>query len=54
MTAPTLAIRGGLVFDGLGSTPRRADVLVDAGTIADVVDPGAPLPEHARVIDAKA
>lgn len=52
MTAPTLAIRGGLVFDGLGSTPRRADVLVDAGTIADVVDPGAPLPEHARVIDA--
>ena len=25
------AIRGGLVFDGLGSEPRRADVLVEDG-----------------------
>jgi len=52
MSAPTLAIRGGLVFDGLGSPPRRADVLVEAGTIADVAEPGTPFPAHAEAIDA--
>lgn len=53
MLAPTLAIRGGLVFDGLGSAPRRADVLVDGGVVADVAAPGAPFPAHAEVIDAE-
>jgi N-acyl-D-aspartate/D-glutamate deacylase len=52
MTAPTLAIRGGLVFDGLGSPPRQADVLVDAGTIAEIAAPGTPFPAHAEPIDA--
>jgi N-acyl-D-aspartate/D-glutamate deacylase len=52
MTDPTLAIRGGLVFDGLGSPPRRADVLVEAGSIAAIAAPGTAFPEHAQVIDA--
>lgn len=54
MTAPDRghAIRGGLVFDGLGHEPRRADVLVRGGTIEAVVDPGTTLPAEAQPIDA--
>jgi N-acyl-D-aspartate/D-glutamate deacylase len=52
MTAPTLAIRGGLVFDGLGSPPRTADVLVDAGKVAAIAPPGTAFPAHAQAIDA--
>lgn len=52
MTASTLAIRGGLVFDGLGSPGREADVLVDAGKVATIAPPGTPFPAHALPIDA--
>jgi N-acyl-D-aspartate/D-glutamate deacylase len=52
MGTPTLAIRGGLVFDGLGSEPQRADVLVDAGVVAEIAPPGTPFPAHAQPIDA--
>ncbi|MCX4243490.1 N-acyl-D-amino-acid deacylase family protein [Paraliomyxa miuraensis] len=52
MPTPTLAIRGGLIFDGLGSPPRRADVLVTEGRVTEVAEPGAPFPAHAQPIDA--
>src|SRR5277367_4490494 len=35
-TAHDLVVRGGLVADGLGGEPRRADVAVDGGTITAV------------------
>jgi N-acyl-D-amino-acid deacylase len=46
-----LAVTGGLVADGTGSTPYPGTVLVDGGTITDVLPPGAPLSD-AEVIDA--
>lgn len=52
MNAPSYAIRGGLVFDGLGHAPRPADVLVRDGRVATVVEPDTRLPDDARPIDA--
>ena len=39
MSARTL-LRGGLVADGIGTTTRRADVLIEDGMIASVGRPG--------------
>ena len=48
-TAHDLVIRGGLVADGRGGEPRRADVAVDGGTITTV----GPVPGRgAEVIEA--
>jgi N-acyl-D-aspartate/D-glutamate deacylase len=48
-TAHDLVIRGGLVADGRGGEPRRADVAVDGGTITAV----GPVPgQGAEVIEA--
>ncbi|NED95008.1 D-aminoacylase [Phytoactinopolyspora alkaliphila] len=46
-----LLIRGGLVHDGTGARPRRADVVVDDGVIVEVTS-RAGHAEAARVIDA--
>ncbi len=43
-------IRNGLVFDGDGGAPRRADIGVKAGRIAEI---GACAAEADRVIDAE-
>jgi N-acyl-D-aspartate/D-glutamate deacylase len=39
---PDLVLTGGLVADGSGSEPRRADVVVRDGRVSDVVDGGLP------------
>lgn len=52
---PTAAlIRGGTVFDGRGSAPRRCDVLVRDGVVAALLAPDAPAPSdvEAEIIDA--
>ncbi|KAI1692684.1 D-aminoacylase [Ditylenchus destructor] len=36
-----LLLRGGTVIDGSGAPPRRADLLVEGDTIADILPPGA-------------
>jgi len=43
-------IRGGTVIDGTGAAPRRADVVIEGETIADVAGAGAA--EAATTIDA--
>jgi N-acyl-D-aspartate/D-glutamate deacylase len=48
-----LFIRGGLLVDGTGTVPRRADILVDDGRIAAVLEPGQPAPDAGRVIAAE-
>ncbi len=44
-----LIIRGGIVYDGLGSAPVRADVAIDGDTIVEVGDVTG---EASRIIDA--
>ena len=34
----TILIKGGLVYDGSGAEPRKADILVKAGKIAAISD----------------
>ena len=48
----TIVIRDGLVFDGAGSAPRRADVLVGDDGRVTAIGPALPAPDDARVIDA--
>ena len=51
MSADRLLVRGGLVVDGAGAEPHRADVLIVDGVIAeigDALDSGA----GDRVLDA--
>ena len=36
-----LLLRGGTVIDGSGAPPRRADVLIEGDTIADILPPGS-------------
>ena len=36
-----LLLRGGTVIDGSGAPPRRADLLVEGDTIADILPPGS-------------
>jgi N-acyl-D-amino-acid deacylase len=50
-SAPDLLLRGGTVIDGTGAPRRRADVLVRAGRVAEVVESGSIEPGM-RVIDA--
>ena len=47
--APDVAIRGGMVYDGSGAPPRRADVAIDGGRIVGV---GAISSRAGREIDA--
>ncbi len=49
--AHDLVIRGGRLVDGTGAAAREADVVVDGGTITDVVPPGS-AGDAERVIDA--
>ena len=49
--APPQLITGGLVFDGAGTPPRRADVLVRDGVVA-AIGHGLDLPDGTRTIDA--
>jgi N-acyl-D-aspartate/D-glutamate deacylase len=46
-----LVITGGLVVDGTGSAPRLADIVIDEGRIAAVIDAGSDI-ETAETIDA--
>lgn len=50
-TAPLL-LRGGYLADGTGTPLRRADLLVQDGRVARVIDGGAPAQREVRVIDA--
>ncbi len=52
MTRP-LVIRGGMVFDGLGSPARESDVLVRDGVIAALLPPGGQADADAESIDAR-
>ena len=46
-----LVVRGGLVVDGTGDPPRRADVAVDAGVITAVTDEAGPGAEEINAND---
>ena len=47
----TTVIRGGTLYDGTERPGRRADVVLRDGVVADVVEPGSPLPDG-EVVDA--
>ena len=49
--AGDLVVRGGLVHEGTGGPPRRADVFVSEGRIRSI-DPTSGRRDHARTIDA--
>ncbi|HEU5161212.1 MAG TPA: amidohydrolase family protein [Streptosporangiaceae bacterium] len=51
MTSELLLLRGGTVFDGLGSPGVVADVVVQDGLIREIVPAGSEAPAHARVVD---
>jgi N-acyl-D-amino-acid deacylase len=46
-----LVIRNGVVYDGSGAPPRRADVAVNGSRIAAMLQPGAPV-DARQVLDA--
>ncbi|MFY0538825.1 hypothetical protein [Nannocystis pusilla] len=46
-------LRGGLVFDGLGSPARELDVLVDSGAIAALLPPGSAVGEDVEPVDVR-
>lgn len=49
-TVGDLVVHGGIVVNASGSTP--ATVLISEGKVRSLLDPGLPLPENARSIDA--
>ncbi|WP_329522200.1 N-acyl-D-amino-acid deacylase family protein [Spirillospora sp. NBC_01491] len=52
MNDPEVVITGGDVLDGTGAAPRRADVVVRGGQIAEIVPPGAARAGAGEVLDA--
>ena len=48
----TILIKGGLVYDGTGAEPRKADILVKGGKIA-AIEADIPESKADNVIDAK-
>ena len=52
MTPPSLLIRGGTIYDGLGNPPERLDLLVEGNTIVDLPARGSATVAD-RVIDAE-
>ena len=48
----TTVIRGGTVYDGTGTAPRTADILISDGGRVVAIGPAVATPDHADVIDA--
>lgn len=52
MVRPAI-VRGGTLFDGLGSAPRAADVLIREGRVADLLAPGTSVADEVEELDAR-
>jgi len=51
--AHDVLIKGGMLVDGTGSAPIMADILIDDGQVAAIIEPGSSTPNAHHVINAK-